>query len=223
MVKLYGSIEPMDINWFGQSCFRLKGKTASVVIDPFDPDKTGLKFPKDLEAQVVLSTHSHTDHSNTAGVGGNPLVISGPGEYEIAGVSVVGVGAYHDNKEGAERGKNTLYHILMDGINIVHLGDLGHLLSEEQLAQIDNTDILFVPVGGNYTIDAEIAAKVVAQMEPRIVIPMHYQILGLKAEVEGVQPFLKEMGAENVSPISKLTITKDKLPEETAVILLSKS
>lgn len=213
----------MDINWYGQSCFRIKGKNASIVIDPFDPEITGLKLPKDMEAQVLLSTHSHHNHNNISAVSGNPLIISGPGEYEISGVSVVGVGSYHDDSEGTERGKNTIYRILIDGINVVHLGDLGHVLSEEQLAQIDATDILLIPVGGKYTIDSEAAAKVVAQMESRIVIPMHYQIPGLKSELESADPFLKEMGAENVVPVLKLSITKDKLPEETQVVVLAKS
>lgn len=213
----------MDINWYGQSCFRIKGKNASIVIDPFDPETTGLKLPKDMEAQVLLSTHSHRNHNNISAVSGNPLIISGPGEYEISGVSVVGVGSYHDDSEGTERGKNTIYRILIDGINVVHLGDLGHVLSEEQLAQIDATDILLIPVGGKYTIDSEAAAKVVAQMESRIVIPMHYQIPGLKSELESADPFLKEMGAENVVPVLKLSITKDKLPEETQVVVLAKS
>ncbi len=213
----------MDINWYGQACFKIKGKNASVVIDPFDPEFTGLKSPKDLEADVVLSTHNHGDHNNTGAVSGNPLVITGAGEYEKQGVSINGVSVFHDNSEGSERGVNTVFHILIDGVNIVHLGDLGHILTDEQTSQIDACDILMIPVGSVYTIDAEAAAKVVAQLEPRIVIPMHYKIDGLKFELEGVEAFLKEMGAETVSPLPKLSITKDKLPEETMVIVLAKA
>ena len=194
-----------------------------MVIDPFDPEYVGLKLPKDLESQVVLLTHFHKDHANAAAVAGNPLVIEGPGEYEISGVSVTGVPTAHDAVEGTERGKNTLYHISLDGINIVHVGDLGHLLTEEQVSLIDNVDILMIPVGGVYTINAEVAAKVVVQLEPKIIIPMHFKIPGLTVEIEGVDDFLKEMGAERVEPIAKLSVTKDKLPEEPAVILLSKS
>ena len=109
---------------------------------------------------------------------------------------------------------------MIDGVNIVHVGDLGHILNEEQISQIETTDILLVPVGGIYTIDGETAAKVVAQFEPKVVIPMHYKIPGLKFDLKEVEPFLKEMGAENVEPVSKLTITRDKLPEETTVVLL---
>lgn len=214
----------MDINWYGQSCFRMKGKSVTVVVDPFDLETTGLKFPKDLEASIVLVTHQHADHSNAAMVKGEPLVVSGPGEYEIKGVSVTGVATFHDNALGAERGKNTIYLFRVDGINLLHLGDLGHLLIEEQISELtDDVDILLVPVGGNYTIDGETAAKVVAQLEPKIVIPMHYKLPESKVEIGGVEPFLKEMGAESVQPQPKLTITKDKLPEETQVVLLSKS
>jgi len=214
----------MDITWYGQACFKIKGKSTTVVIDPFDQDYTGLKLPKDLEAQVALVTHQHKDHNNTQAVSGNPLVITGPGEYEKAGVSITGVAAFHDSKQGEEKGRVTLYHISVDGVNIVHLGDLGHVLTEEQTSEIDNVDILMIPVGGVVTTDSEAAAKVVAQLEPKIVIPMHYKIPGLKfEELEEVRAFLKEMGAENISEQPKLSITKDKLPEETTVVLLSKS
>lgn len=221
-VKLCDNILGMDINWYGQAMFKIKGKMATLVIDPFDPDFTGLKFPKGIDAQVVLITHQHQDHNNAKAIDGSPLIVTGPGEYEKAGISISGVAAYHDDVLGAERGLNTIYHILIDGINIVHLGDLGHVLTEEQSSQIDIADILMIPVGSVYTIDAEAAAKVVAQFEPKIVIPMHYKIPGLKFELEGIESFLKEMGAENVEAVSKLSITKEKLPDETTVVVLSK-
>lgn len=213
----------MDINWYGQSMFKIKGKNATVVTDPFDPEFVGLKFPKDVAAQIVLSSHFHQDHANINEVEGNPVSVSGPGEYEIAGVSITGISTYHDSASGSERGRNTIYHFLVDGVSVVHLGDLGHVLTEEQISQIESADILMVPVGGVYTIDGETAAKVVAQLEAKIVIPMHYKIPGLKIDLQEVGQFLKEMGVENLEPVSKLTITKDKLPEETTVILLNKS
>lgn len=214
----------MDIYWLGQSCFKIKGKTATIIIDPYDPEFTGLKLPKDLEAQVVLSTHNHKDHNNTAAVAGSPLVAAGPGEYEASGVSIEGVATFHDNVNGTEKGTNTVYHMLIDGINIVHLGDLGHKLTESQLGEIDNTDILMIPVGGKFSLNAELAVEVVAQLEPKIVIPMHYQIPELKIEeLEKVDLFLKEMGAENTEIQPKLSITRDKLPDATTVVVLSKS
>lgn len=211
----------MEIHWFGQSCFRIKGKQATVVIDPFDPYMLGIKLPKDLSADLVLSTHNHHDHNNFQAVSGDPLKILGPGEYEKNGVIVTGISSYHDNSKGSERGKNTIYTLLIDGINIVHLGDLGHLLSDEQTSLIDATDILMIPVGANYTINGEMAVKVVAQLEPKIIIPMHYKLPDLKVDLEGLEGFLKEMGIENPAPLPKLLITAEKLPEETTVVVLN--
>lgn len=227
----------MDIYWYGQACFKIKGKTATVVIDPFDPDFTGLKLPKDLSADVVLSTHDHQDHNNIQVVvsssGGQPLVFKDPGEYEVAGVVITAVSSFHDNSGGSERGSNTIFNLFMDGLDIVHLGDLGQSrLTEEQIAQIGQADILLIPVGSVYTINAKAASDIVSQLEPKIIIPMHYKpslpsgdgkIEGLKFELEPVDNFLKEMGAETVSPQPKLSISKDRLPEEPQVVVLSKN
>lgn len=216
----------MDIYWYGQACFKLKGKNATVVIDPYDPDFTGLKLPKDLSADVVLTTHDHKDHNFIFAVGGatKPMRFSAPGEYEVAGVVITGIDSFHDNSEGSQRGVNTIFHLLFDDLDIVHLGDLGQTkLTEEQIAQIGQTDILLIPVGSIYTIDAKAANDIVSQLEPKIIIPMHYKIDGLKFELEGVEGFLKEMGAEGVVSISKLSITKDRLPEEPQVMVLSKA
>lgn len=213
----------MDIAWLGQSCFKIKGKNSTLIIDPYNPEATGLKLPKDLNADLVLITHQHQDHNFTAAIQGSPLIISGPGEYEKLGVSVVGIGTFHDKENGVLRGTNTVYQIMIDGVNIVHLGDLGHILTEGQLGLFDPVDILMIPVGGDPTIDAEDGAKVVSELEPKIVLPMHYKIEGLKYELEGNGPFLKEMGAENIEPQPKLSIVRDKLPETTTVVVLSKS
>ncbi len=210
----------MDITWFGQSCFKIKGKTTTVITDPYD-SSIGLKLPKDMEAQIVLSTHDHRDHNNVLAVTGEPLVITGPGEYEKMGVTILGIPTFHDNTGGSERGSNTIYYFQIDGINFVHLGDLGHVLTEGQMEQIDDVDILMVPVGSVYTIDGKKAAETVSELEPKIVLPMHYKIPGLEIKLEGPELFLKEMGAENATPQPKLAITRDKLPEETTVVLLS--
>lgn len=219
----------MDIYWYGQACFKLKGKNASVIFDPFDPEFTGLKLPKDFSSDMVLVSHGHRDHNNAdavvAGAGGKPMVFERPGEYEVGGVVVTGINSFHDNANGAERGANTIFHLMFDGLDIVHLGDLGQSkLTEEQIAAIGQTDILFIPVGEQFTINAEAASNIVAQLEPKIIIPMHYKIEGLKfEELVGVEGFLKEMGSENAVSQPKLSITKDKLPDEPQVILLAKS
>lgn len=211
----------MEISWIGHACFRIKGKTGTVITDPYDPNSTGLKLPK-LTADVVTVSHGHGDHNNSSSIEGTPYIISGPGEYEVKGINVVGVGTFHDDKNGAERGKNTVYNITLDDINILHLGDIGHNLSTEQLEEVGNVDILLVPVGGVYTIEASTAAKIAAELEAKIIIPMHYLVPGLKYELEPVDKFLKEMGKENTTPIPKLVITKDKLPEEAQVVVLER-
>lgn len=211
----------MDIYWYGQSCFKLKGKNSAVLLDPYDPDYTGFKLPKDLSSDVVLISHNHKDHNFSSNA---PMVFDKPGEYEVAGAVITAINSFHDNTEGSERGANIIFHMLLDGLNIVHLGDLGQArLTEEQIAIIGQTDILLIPVGGVYTINGKIASDIVSQLEPKIIIPMHYKIEELKFELESADGFLKEMGAENVVPQPKLSITKDKLPEEPQVILLSRS
>lgn len=212
----------MDISWLGHASFRIKGKTAGVVCDPYDA-QIGLKFPK-VEADIVTVSHDHYDHNAASLVGGSPFVIQGPGEYEIKGVNIVGVSSFHDNKGGKERGKNTLYNISVDGIGVAHLGDFGQdALSSEQIETLGNVDILMLPVGGVYTIDAATAAKIVSSLEPSVIIPMHYFDKDVKVDLEPVDKFLKEMGKEDVAPTKKLTITKDRLPSEPSVVLLEKT
>ena len=218
----------MDIYWLGQACFKLKGKTITVIIDPYDSEFTGLKLPKDLTSEIVLSSHDHHDHNNTQAVsksssGTPPMEFSEPGEYEVGGVVVTGIDSFHDNSQGSQRGKNIIFHMLFDNLNIVHLGDLGQgKLTEAQITQIGETDILLIPVGSVYTIDAKAAAEIVSQLEPKIIIPMHYKVEGLKFELEGVENFLKEMGAEGVQPQPKLVVSREKLPEEPMVVVLNK-
>lgn len=218
----------MDLYWYGQAMFRLKGKTQTVIIDPFDPDFVGLKLPKEREADVVLSSHNHQDHNFTQSLlnpqGGQPPVFIHPGEYEVGGVVITAISSFHDDTQGSQRGLNTIFHLLFDNLNIVHLGDLGqYKLSEDQIAQIGETDILLIPVGSVYTINGKVAAGIVAQLEPKIIIPMHYFWEGLKFQLEKVDNFLKEMGVEGVIPQPKLSITKEKLPEEPMVVVLSKT
>lgn len=213
----------MDIYFYGQAMFKLKGKNAAVFVDPYKSEFTGLKLPKDLSADLAISTHNHDDHNNLEVITDAALRITGPGEYEVKGVSVIGVSTFHDKENGTQRGRNTVYNISIDGLNIVHLGDLGHKLSEEQIEEIGSTDILLVPVGSVYTIDAKAASDVVSQLEPKIVIPMHYGLPGLKFELEPVENFLKEMGFDAVEGQPKLSITKDKLPDELQVVVLNKA
>lgn len=216
----------MDIYFYGQACFKLKGKATSVVIDPYTPEFVGFKLPK-LEADMVLVSHTHEDHNNVSAVkteaGESPFEIAGPGEYEKAGVAVIGVNSFHDTSSGSERGRNTMYSITIDDVKVAHLGDVGQeKLTDEQREELGSVDILLIPVGGTFTIDAKKAAAIAAQIEAKIIIPMHYQLPGLKFELDPVDNFLKEMGIESKEETAKLSISRDKIPEETQVIVLAK-
>ena len=212
----------MEITYIGHSCFKIKGKNLTLVIDPYDP-KIGYKLPK-LSCDVLLVTHDHFDHNNIAGVSDYRLLIDGPGEYEVGGVFIYGRSVYYDEKQGAERGRTTFYLLTVDGVDILHLGDLGHELSQEDLEKIPNVDVLMIPVGGKYTIDAEKASKVISALEPSYVIPMHYKTADSSMQdIEGVEEFLDVMGVENgiKKDLDKLTVSAKKdESEETEVVVL---
>jgi L-ascorbate metabolism protein UlaG (beta-lactamase superfamily) len=210
----------MVITWYGQSCFKIQSGETVIFTDPFSKE-TGLTPPRG-QAHIVTVSHNHFDHNNVETLTGEPLVVAGPGEYETKGINIRGIFSYHDDKEGKERGTNTIYVLEVEGVKICHLGDLGQKkLTDEQLEQIDEVDILLVPVGGEATIDAEEAAEIISQIEPRLVIPMHYKIPGLALKFAGVEPFLKEMGVAKKETVEKLTLKKKDLPTEgTEVVVL---
>jgi len=219
----------MEITYLGHSAFKIRGRQATLVIDPFDPQ--ALKLPKSAwkkqTADLVLVTHDHPDHNFTEGVdaGEGPLpAIASPGEYEVKGVRVFGFPSFHDAKGGQERGQNTIYLVEMDGFSLVHLGDLGHKLSEETSEELSTVDVLFIPVGGTYTIDAEAATEIIANLEPTVVVPMHYQDKGGLADLDPLGKFLKAMGKIQVKQESKLKLSSPTdLPEETTVVVLEHS
>ena len=169
-------------------------------------------------------SHDHADHNAVHNIEGAPYVIHGPGEYEVKGVGVIGMSTFHDEEKGANRGKNTVYRIEMDGLNIVHLGDLGHALSAAEVDALDGVDVLMIPVGGYFTINPTVAVSVINEIEPSIVIPMHYKRPEMTGEplsnLATLQMFLKEIGKEDVLAQPKLSVTKDKLPEQMQVVVL---
>ncbi len=208
----------MDINWLGHSCFRLRGKQATLITDPL-PQDLGYTVSK-LAADIVTISHQHQSHAYHESIGGDPKVIAGPGEYEIKGVLIIGIATFHDTEEGKIKGKNTVYLIEIDGITVCHLGDLGHVLTAEQVEEIGDVDVLLLPVGGKSTLNAATAAEVIRQIEPKVVIPMHYQTPVLKRELESVDSFLKEMGIEKPPSQPKLSLNPSSLPSSTQVFLL---
>lgn len=217
----------MQIIWHGHSCFKIQTKTnngeVTIITDPFGKE-VGFKMPK-TTVDIVTVSHDHHDHSKVDEVGGEPFVIQGPGEYEIKGVFVYGVPSFHDNQKGKERGENTIYVIklLDEDMTIAHLGDLGHVLSDRELDKLEKIDVLLIPVGGKYTIGAKEAVEIINQIDPRIVVPMHYKISGSKIDdLNGIDVFTKEIGI-GVESLNKLKISKKDLPqEETKLVVLDR-
>ncbi|SRR5581483_10277415 len=208
----------MEIDWFGLSCIRIRSREATLIADPYEKN-IGLKFPRP-RADIVTISHNHKGHDNVDGVAGNPKVIQGPGEYEISSVFVTGVQTYHDKRGGRDRGKNTAYAINIEGINICHLGDLGHIPTQAQADAIGDVDLLLVPVGGGNALNASDAAEVVSLFEPAIVIPIHYRVPELTIKLDGVDKFVKEMGTKAPAPVESLNVKRDGLPKETQLVLL---
>jgi L-ascorbate metabolism protein UlaG (beta-lactamase superfamily) len=216
----------MEITYLGQSSFKIKTKDTIVVTDPYNSEMIGMKFTK-TEADIVTISHHHADHDAIENVTDVKKIVDGPGEYEIKGVSIIGVASFHDDKKGAERGKNTIYVLEAENLRLLHLGDLGHKLTDEEVKEIGNIDIMFIPVGGFYTIDSKVAAEVVKQIGASIIIPMHFKPEGNTNEVLGklepVENFITETSLR-VEKLPKLTIKKDAInsEEEYAVILEKK-
>jgi L-ascorbate metabolism protein UlaG (beta-lactamase superfamily) len=215
----------MEITYLGHSSFKIRGKSTIVVTDPFNPEFVGFKFPK-TEADIVTVSHNHPDHCFVSVVEGGPLVIDQPGEYEVKGVSIFGYSSFHDLKKGAERGKNNIFLIEIDDLRICHLGDLGEGLSSELIEEIGVADIVCIPVGGGVTLNPDEATELISQIEPSIVLPMHFKAPGINEKTFGDlktrEDFMVKIQSEDKIVLDKLTITKDKLPEETKVILLER-
>jgi L-ascorbate metabolism protein UlaG (beta-lactamase superfamily) len=215
-----------DVQYLGHSCFRLRGRDGIVICDPYSRS-IGLDLGRP-SAHIVTVSHDHPDHNNVAGV--KPMrervfVIDGPGEYEVSGVLITGVRTAHDKSKGAERGFNTVFVIHIDDVVFCHLGDLGHELTQAQLEDIGNVDVLFVPVGGGETIGPAEATIVISQIEPKIVIPMHYAAAQLSFEYDlaPIEKFAHERGLKEITLEEKLSVTAANLPpeaEDTRVVIL---
>jgi L-ascorbate metabolism protein UlaG (beta-lactamase superfamily) len=216
-------MRPMDITYLGHACFLLRGRKAKVVTDPFGSDvgyKQSLAKP-----DVVTISHDHQDHSDLSRIEGEPMVIRGPGEYEICGVSITGIASFHDQQQGKERGQNTIYLIDIDEVRVCHLGDLGQDLTEKQLAQLVGIDVLLVPVGGKVSLGPKEALEVIKQLGPAIVIPMHFRTEGMTKDYDKLLPvkdFLELADGEKCRQEKKLSIKKLDLPEEMEIVLLER-
>lgn len=208
----------MDINWYGHACFRIREGGVTAITDPYDKE-IGLTLPR-VRADVITLSHAHAGHSYVRGFRGSPRVFESPGEYEVGGVFITGVPTFHDRQGGKERGQNTAFLFDFDGLTVCHLGDLGHVLTQEQVEWLNGVNVLLVPVGGGSTIGGPQAAEVVSLLEPNIVIPMHYQTPGLSRDLAPVSRFLKAMGLKRAPTEEVLRIRAGALSEDTQVVLL---
>jgi L-ascorbate metabolism protein UlaG (beta-lactamase superfamily) len=208
----------MKIFWLGHSCFYLQSsKGISLLTDPFD-DEVGYRLPR-VKADIVVVSHDHHDHNNVGIIKGNPEVVRGPGRHSIQGIDFWGIETWHDQKRGRLRGSNTVFRFALDGVRICHLGDLGHILEEKEVRAIGPIDLLFVPIGGIYTLDAKDAWTVVGQLHPRIVIPMHYLTPAISFELDGVEEFLR--GRDFQGPLKSFeAVLEDILQEKGCRVVL---
>lgn len=209
----------MDIIWLGHSCFLVRGKERTIITDPYHPD-LGYHLGEP-EADIVTISHFHRGHGYIEGVGNDPREIKSPGEYEIGGTFITGMASFHDDKKGEARGKNTIYIIEMDGMTLCHLGDLGHPLDSRLIEEIGDIGILFLPVGEVSTIPVSTAVEIVRQLEPPIVIPMHYKTKAFVGNLTTVDRFLDEIRIRDLEPKPKLSITSSSLPGSTQTVILN--
>jgi L-ascorbate metabolism protein UlaG (beta-lactamase superfamily) len=210
----------MKIKWLGHACFMITSDSGiKIITDPYATGG-GLSYGEIKEtADIVTVSHEHYDHNNVAAVEGNPEVVRGAATVEIKGIKFRGLPAYHDEAQGKVRGNSAVLCFEVDGIRLCHLGDLGHRLSAQQVAELGRVDILFIPVGGVFTIDAEVATEVCNRLQPRVILPMHYRNDKCAYPVAGVDRFLQ--GKKNVSRLdaSEVEFKPGQLPASAQIIV----
>jgi L-ascorbate metabolism protein UlaG (beta-lactamase superfamily) len=211
----------MKIKWFGHSAFAITSAVGKTILtDPYEPGgyngAVGYS-PISISPDIVTISHDHSDHNYTKTLKGNPRIINQKGEYEISGIKIKGIPVYHDTKQGKERGNNIIFVYEVDGIRLAHLGDLGHTLYQKEIDTLGGLDILFVPVGGYFTIDEKQATEVVRQLKPMVTIPMHYKTSVLNFPIAEVDKFLA--GKKNIKRLSssETSVSKETLPSEPEV------
>jgi L-ascorbate metabolism protein UlaG (beta-lactamase superfamily) len=210
----------LDLSWLGHACFRLRGREVTIITDPYESDGWGYP-PLATSASVVTVSNDHPHHSAVSAVEGRRHVLSGPGEYEIGGVLIWAVRT--SRPAGEVRVKNTAFIIQIEDLTICHLGDVVHApLSSDELTHIKDADVLLIPVGGNCTINAQQAARVVAQVEPKLIVPMHYATDETRGfvQLDELERFCKELGATEAAPRTRLSITPSSLPSEPTVMVM---
>ena len=216
----------MKIKWLGHSSFLLTESTGiSVLTDPFDPEFVGYGYDKPV-ADVVTLSHGHADHNYLNGVKEYKEVLDKPGQNEYNGIHILGVPSFHDDKDGAERGKNVIFKFRMDGVNICHMGDIGEPCSPELIERLMPVNVLMIPVGGTYTTDADAAKEYVDRLMPDIVIPMHYKVKRCELDIDKVEPFTRLFESEAVEEdVDELELDRNDFNESgssTRVVVFDK-
>ena len=206
----------LQIRWHGHACFEITDDV-TLVTDPHDGKSIGIPAPS-VTGDIILVSHDHYDHNSVKSVEKeDSKVVTDERKRTIHGVEIQGILSYHDEEHGAKRGKNIIYKFVMDGIRFCHLGDLGHELDDEIVKQIGDVDVLFIPVGGTFTVDDKHAWNVVKSIKPKIVVPMHYKIGGLSLPIAGVEPFLEQATYKVVSVGNEIDIEKEDIPDESEI------
>jgi L-ascorbate metabolism protein UlaG (beta-lactamase superfamily) len=213
----------MKVKWLGHACFLLTSEAGvRILTDPYTPGAFGLGYRPPAEtADIVTVSHDHADHNNTAAVKGKPEVVRGAGVHKVKGVEIKGISTSHDEASGSQRGPNTVFCFTLDGVRVCHLGDLGHDLAAGSLAEIGPVDVLLIPVGGNFTIDANVAGRVADRIAPKVVIPMHFNNERCPDfPVAAVDDFRKKRQRVRTLDASEVEIKKDDLPAEKETVVL---
>jgi L-ascorbate metabolism protein UlaG (beta-lactamase superfamily) len=214
----------MKIKWYGHAAFLITSDEGiKIIIDPYEPGAFGgqLSYGKIKDqADIVIISHDHGDHNYTKDLPGTPQIIKGSSSKTIKGISIKGISTYHDPSKGSERGTNTVFTLKIDQIQLCHLGDLGHLLRDKELAEIGPVDILLIPVGGFFTIDPNEATQVAEQIKPKILIPMHFKTAKCGFPIVPVEDFLKGKKNTKRSKASEVNIDKTSLPQQMEIIVL---
>jgi L-ascorbate metabolism protein UlaG (beta-lactamase superfamily) len=211
----------MQIRWLGHASFLIisKGKS-KIIVDPYTVGG-GINYkPIDESADIVTMSHDHGDHNNAKSVKGDPTILKQAGSYHLKDIEIKTIPVFHDEVLGSKRGKNLIFCFKVDGLNLCHLGDLGHRLNQQQVSVAGEVDVLFVPVGGYYTIDAKEATEVIQAIKPKVVFPMHYKTPKTDYPIAGIDQFLKDKKYVRRLNSSGVEINKDNLPEETEIVIL---
>lgn len=209
----------MRIVWHGHACFEIMDGSR-IVTDPHDGKSIGIPPPM-VEADIVFISHDHYDHNCSRIVKGNPVIVDSMVDESIKGVRIRSFSSFHDDAQGAKRGGNRIYHFELGSLSFCHLGDLGHPLSDEVVSSIVNVDVLFVPVGGVFTVDGESAWEIVSRIHPKIAVPMHYRVRGLSLSIRPVEDFLEQASVPITRVGNEMIFEKEDLPRSTEVWVFS--